>query len=73
MPGDINTAINANMVGRQNGAENYISTDINPMLNAHPLQKNSLYFAPSKKIWDSFIRNHISAPNQDFLVQLLLC
>jgi short-subunit dehydrogenase len=62
MPGDINTAINANMVGRQTGDENYTSTDINPMLNGHPLQKNSLYFNPSKKIWDSFIRNHISAP-----------
>jgi NAD(P)-dependent dehydrogenase (short-subunit alcohol dehydrogenase family) len=62
LPGDINTAVDANMAMRQGKSDQALSTDVGAMLDAVPTPKSSPYFSRSQTVWEIFIRNHIMAP-----------
>ena len=62
LPGDINTSVDANMIGRHKSGGKLSSTDIGTMVDELPTLKDSSYYDRSKDMWKIFITNHIVAP-----------
>jgi NAD(P)-dependent dehydrogenase (short-subunit alcohol dehydrogenase family) len=62
LPGDINTAINANLASRHGKNGRCGSTDVGKIINSLTTPENSAYFKRSLAAWEIFVRNHIVAP-----------
>jgi short-subunit dehydrogenase len=62
LPGDINTAIDSNMVMAQSKKTGLESTDISDMLDTLPIRDSSPYYPYGLTTWEIFVRNHILAP-----------